>query len=113
MFNRMIEWAGEPIAEGELSSVTTATTPPSPMPVESQFAHTDRRGRRSSIRPELNFTELAAAVGVGPDHLSKLFRGKGNPSVLLAERLAAARGISLEQQIQEFENARARRKKAP
>jgi transcriptional regulator with XRE-family HTH domain len=73
----------------------------------SRFVHRDRRGRRSPIRPDLDLTALAKTVGVGPGYVSKLFRGIGTPSVSLAEKLASAMQIPLEQLLHELDEQRA------
>jgi transcriptional regulator with XRE-family HTH domain len=52
---------------------------------------------------------LAKRVNVGPDYLSKLFRGIGTPSVPMAEKLAAELNIPIEQLLRELEEERARR----
>lgn len=77
----------------------------------SPFPHGDRRGRRSSVRPDLHLTALAKTLGVGPDYLSKLFRGIGTPSVPMAEKLAEAMDIPLEQLLHQLTDQRAKREK--
>jgi transcriptional regulator with XRE-family HTH domain len=45
-------------------------------------------------------------VGVGPDHLSKIFRGIGNPSLTLALKLANAMHIGIAQLTEQLLEAR-------
>jgi transcriptional regulator with XRE-family HTH domain len=75
-----------------------------------KYEHGDKRGRRSSVRPDLNLSELAKSVNVGPDYLSKLFRGIGTPSVPLAQALAEKMGIPLTQLLSELEKQKQERK---
>jgi len=72
------------------------------MKTKKPYSHSDSRGRRSSARPEINFTHLAAAVGVTPSYLSKLFKGIGTPSVPLALKLAEEMQIPLDQLLEEL-----------
>jgi transcriptional regulator with XRE-family HTH domain len=76
-----------------------------------EFKHADKRGRRSSVRPDIHLSELARAVGVGPDYLSKLFRGMGSPSIELAQKLAEKMGIPLETLLAELADEKAKRRK--
>ncbi len=73
------------------------------------FAHQDKRGRRSAARPDLNLTRLAEKVGVGPNYLSKLFRGIGTPSVPLMFRLAEELHVPPEELNRQLEAQREKR----
>jgi transcriptional regulator with XRE-family HTH domain len=63
-----------------------------------------KAGGRPSAVPELYLTGLAQQVGVTPSYLSKLFNGKGTPSLKVAEKLAKAMGITVEQLAQKLKS---------
>ncbi len=80
-------------------------------PASRRFAHgDDARGRRSSVRPDLNFTALAEELGVTPSSVSTLVKGVGTPSVPFAEKLARAMDITLAQLLKELGEQKLRRK---
>jgi len=58
--------------------------------------HTDPRGERSDIRPEINRSELARQIGVGRSHMSRILRGQIKPTVKTLRKLAVVLGTNLD-----------------
>jgi transcriptional regulator with XRE-family HTH domain len=56
-------------------------------------------------------TALAKKVGVGSDHLSKIFRGIGYPSLPLARKLAKELRMSLDELMERLRGARIARER--
>lgn len=70
------------------------------------MTHSDNRGRRSSVRPDLYLEGLAREVGISSGHLSKILRGKVNPSIPVVRKLAAAMKVGVERLLNELERER-------
>lgn len=75
------------------------------------FKHTDKRGRRSNLRPDLYIAGLAEEVGIDRSYLSRVLRGIHTPSLKVAMRLSAALGITVEQLWAELDMVKGKEKK--
>lgn len=55
--------------------------------------HTSPRGRRYTLRPDLDMTQIARRIGCSPSHLSDVLHGRRRLTKPLAEKLAPVLGI--------------------
>lgn len=62
----------------------------------AKFKHTDPRGERAKVAPDINRSELARSIGVGRAHLSRIMSGKIRPNVDTLRKLACALGTNLD-----------------
>lgn len=71
----------------------------------------DTRGRRSVRYPDVNITKTARALEITKSHLGKILAGDNRPSLVLAEKLADALGVSISDVIALYRNKRPRGRK--
>ena len=59
-------------------------------------------GGEEMAKPTENYAEIARQAGVTRSHMSRIMGGKVWPSLLVAEKIARARGVSLSRLFKEL-----------
>jgi len=76
-------------ANGTLSAVSRAAS--------TSFPHSNLRGRRSKLYPNVCLERLAKSVNLSSGYISRVMRGLNKPSLDVAQRIARELNVSLDQ----------------
>lgn len=62
----------------------------------------DTRGRKSKVRPDVFMRSVAVKAKISTGYVSKILRGISTPSIPVAQRMAKAMGLTLEDFLQQI-----------